>query len=131
MYYQKKKPFTYDDILTDGAIIQSLLSKKSLFETAFKMSIEFDYPRVVDDRLWSVKDVYDYLLNAGHLFEREGLLSVNESVFDEIHGLPKINSIVFDVLDKTKELLKRNSENHPSLTIKEKDLVRNIMTCRI
>lgn len=128
---QRGKPFTYDDILTDGAIIQSLLSKKSLFETAFEMSIEFDYPSVVDEKYCSVIDIYNYLLNVGHLSKNGESLSINDSIFDEMKGLPMIDNVVFTLLDKSKELLDRNRENTSLLSTKEKDLIKNIITCRI
>ena len=127
----KGKPFSLDDMFTDGAILLLLSSNKELFEKAFNTIILDQLPKYNDTSKYSIRDIYDYLDNSGYISVNGDMISINDSAFDIMKGFRKLPENVYELMDKTKALMKSIHDETKELTVDERILISELNLCRV
>lgn len=127
----RKTPFTLDDMFTNGATLLLLSSNKELFEKAFNTIILDQLPKYNDTSKYSIRDIYDYLDNSGYISVNGDMISINDSVFDIMKGFRKLSENVYELMDKTKALMKSIHDETKELTVDERILISELNLCRV
>lgn len=127
----RKTPFTLDDMFTNGATLLLLSSNKELFEKAFNTIILDQLPKYNDTSKYSIRDIYDYLDNSGYISVNGDMISINDSAFDIMKGFRKLSENVYELMDKTKALMKSIHDETKELTVDERILISELNLCRV
>lgn len=127
----RKTPFTLDDMFTNGATLLLLSSNKELFEKAFNTIILDQLPKYNDTSKYSIRDIYDYLDNSGYISVNGDMISINDSAFDIMKGFRKLPENVYELMDKTKALMKSIHDETKELTVDERILISELNLCRV
>lgn len=127
----RKKPFSLDDMFTNGATLILLSSKKELFEKAFNTILICTLPKYNDVSKCSTRDIYDYLYNMRYISVKDDMISINDSVFDIMKGFQKLGSDIFDIMDKTKSLMNSIHKESKELTVDESILISELKSCKV
>ena len=127
----RKTPCTLDDMFTNGATLLLLSSNKELFEKAFNTIILDQLPKYNDTSKCSIRDIYDYLDNSGYISVNGDMISINDSAFDIMKGFRKLSENVYELMDKTKALMKSIHDETKELTVDERILISELNLCRV
>ena len=127
----RKKPFSLDDMFTNGATLILLSFKKELLEKAFNTILICPLPKYNDVSKCSTRDIYDYLYNMGYISLNDDMISINDSVFDIMKGFQKLGPNIFDIMDKTKSLMNSIHKESKELTVDESILISELKSCKV